>query len=338
MLNPAGDTGLWARGHIGAPPVVNITSATPRASGSRAPRSRATSPARSPSDGEGCSHRLSTRSGSPTTSAAVPAADRSGGRRSSSSPRATRSATPPGRLRAGATTPPTASVAPMTSLPSLPSSRRGTAGCTASAGKTRATTGPACPRCRSPRIDQALGTGDDETEQAFQLVKRVQSGSQAWVRRIVKPVAGRSGSRGPASRRSRLVGRRDDRSHHLRHHPSVGALVTAGFEFDVPVRFDTDRLDVTWDLDRLGRRVDPARRGAVNNLDDVAPRTAQGGSRRKRVEGAGRWAPVGDSGAARIWPTSTAAPFNVSEDHRRDAHEPATIERTVRRARHCRVE
>ena len=29
------------------------------------------------------------------------------------------------------------------------------------------------------------------------------------------------------------------------------ALVTAGFEFDVPVRFDTDRLDVTWDLDRL---------------------------------------------------------------------------------------
>ena len=29
-------------------------------------------------------------------------------------------------------------------------------------------------------------------------------------------------------------------------------LVTAGFEFDVAVRFDTDRLDVTWDLDRLG--------------------------------------------------------------------------------------
>ena len=34
--------------------------------------------------------------------------------------------------------------------------------------------------------------------------------------------------------------------------PAAGVLVTAGFEFDVPVRFDTDRLDVTWDLDRLG--------------------------------------------------------------------------------------
>ena len=34
--------------------------------------------------------------------------------------------------------------------------------------------------------------------------------------------------------------------------PAPASLVTAGFEFDVPVRFDTDRLDVTWDLDRLG--------------------------------------------------------------------------------------
>ena len=34
--------------------------------------------------------------------------------------------------------------------------------------------------------------------------------------------------------------------------PGNSVLVTAGFEFDVPVRFDTDRLDVTWDLDRLG--------------------------------------------------------------------------------------
>ena len=38
-------------------------------------------------------------------------------------------------------------------------------------------------------IDQALGTGDGDTE-AFQLVKRYESGAQAWVRRIVKPVAG----------------------------------------------------------------------------------------------------------------------------------------------------
>jgi uncharacterized protein (TIGR02217 family) len=28
--------------------------------------------------------------------------------------------------------------------------------------------------------------------------------------------------------------------------PAVGAAVSAGFLFDVPVRFDTDRLDIEW--------------------------------------------------------------------------------------------
>ncbi len=28
------------------------------------------------------------------------------------------------------------------------------------------------------------------------------------------------------------------------HAPAAGALVTAGFDFDVPVRFDTDRLEI----------------------------------------------------------------------------------------------
>jgi len=34
--------------------------------------------------------------------------------------------------------------------------------------------------------------------------------------------------------------------------PGSGVAITAGFEFDVPVRFDTDVLDVTLDLERLG--------------------------------------------------------------------------------------
>lgn len=34
--------------------------------------------------------------------------------------------------------------------------------------------------------------------------------------------------------------------------PGAGSAITAGFEFDVPVRFDTDVLDVTLDLERLG--------------------------------------------------------------------------------------
>ena len=34
--------------------------------------------------------------------------------------------------------------------------------------------------------------------------------------------------------------------------PATDITITAGFEFDVPVRFDTDVLDVTLDLERLG--------------------------------------------------------------------------------------
>ena len=34
--------------------------------------------------------------------------------------------------------------------------------------------------------------------------------------------------------------------------PAAGVAIAAGFEFDVPVRFDTDALDVTLDLERLG--------------------------------------------------------------------------------------
>jgi uncharacterized protein (TIGR02217 family) len=34
--------------------------------------------------------------------------------------------------------------------------------------------------------------------------------------------------------------------------PSIGATVTAGFEFDVPVRFDTDRLEISLEGFRHG--------------------------------------------------------------------------------------
>jgi uncharacterized protein (TIGR02217 family) len=34
--------------------------------------------------------------------------------------------------------------------------------------------------------------------------------------------------------------------------PEPGVPITAGFAFDVPVRFDTDRLDVTLDIETLG--------------------------------------------------------------------------------------
>jgi uncharacterized protein (TIGR02217 family) len=102
-------------------------------------------------------------------------------------------------------------------------------------------------------IDQALGVGDGTTR-SFQLVKRYASGAQSWTRTIVKPVAGTvrvalgglepSGTSWSVSHATGVVT--------FDVAPAAGVVVTAGFEFDVPVRFDTDRLDVTWDLDRLG--------------------------------------------------------------------------------------
>jgi uncharacterized protein (TIGR02217 family) len=100
-------------------------------------------------------------------------------------------------------------------------------------------------------IDQALGTGDGATT-AFQLVKRYESGAQTWTRRIVKPVAGtvRVARAGVEATSGWSV---DVATGVVTFAAApAGVLVTAGFEFDVPVRFDADRLDVTWDLDRLG--------------------------------------------------------------------------------------
>ncbi len=100
--------------------------------------------------------------------------------------------------------------------------------------------------------DQAIGTGDDATT-AFQLVKTYASGAQSWARSIVKPVAGSvivalDGINQPS-------GWNVDTTTGVVTFdtaPLAGAAVTAGFEFDVPVRFDTDALDVTLDLERHG--------------------------------------------------------------------------------------
>ena len=109
------------------------------------------------------------------------------------------------------------------------------------------------PSAPATPIDQALGAGDGTTT-AFQLVKRYESGSQAWVRRIVKPVVGtvQVALDGSEPAPSSWSVNTTTGVITFDTAPSVGVLVTAGFEFDVPVRFDTDRLDVIWDLDRLG--------------------------------------------------------------------------------------
>jgi uncharacterized protein (TIGR02217 family) len=100
--------------------------------------------------------------------------------------------------------------------------------------------------------DQAIGTGDGMTT-AFQLAKAYISGAQSWTRSITKPVAGTAtvsidgvvqASDWSVDTTTGLVT--------FATAPANGATITAGFEFDVPVRFDTDQLDVTHDIERLG--------------------------------------------------------------------------------------
>ena len=92
--------------------------------------------------------------------------------------------------------------------------------------------------------DQTIGTGDGVTT-SFQLIKAYASGSESYDRPITKPVK--------ASVRLGIAG--DERFETLHWSvdlasgivtfldpPDIGARVTAGFEFDVPVRFDTDRI------------------------------------------------------------------------------------------------
>ena len=100
--------------------------------------------------------------------------------------------------------------------------------------------------------DQAIGSGDGATT-AFQMVKRYASGSQTWVRTITKPVAGTvTVAVGGTEQLSGWSVNTTTGVVTFDTAPSAGVAITVGFEFDVPVRFDTDALDVTLDLERLG--------------------------------------------------------------------------------------
>jgi uncharacterized protein (TIGR02217 family) len=100
--------------------------------------------------------------------------------------------------------------------------------------------------------DQAIGTGDGATT-AFQLVKRYASGAQSWTRVIAKPVSGTVRiALGGVEQLSGWTVNTTTGVVAFGAAPGSGVAITAGFEFDVPVRFDTDALDVTLDLERLG--------------------------------------------------------------------------------------
>jgi len=92
--------------------------------------------------------------------------------------------------------------------------------------------------------DQVLGEGDGTT-QTFQLGKTYGSAFAPWRREIGKPVDG--SVRVAVDGAELLAGWSVDATTGIvtiAEAPADGAVVTAGFAFDVPVRFDTDRLDI----------------------------------------------------------------------------------------------
>jgi uncharacterized protein (TIGR02217 family) len=97
--------------------------------------------------------------------------------------------------------------------------------------------------------DQVIGTGDG-TRTAFQLVKSYGSGFAPWSREIRKPVAGTvriavAGTEVAEAAAFTIDTATGGVTFLAGHVPAAGAVVTAGFEFDVPVRFDTDRLEIS---------------------------------------------------------------------------------------------
>lgn len=114
--------------------------------------------------------------------------------------------------------------------------------------KDRADWKSCAPGAAISATDQAIGTGDG-ARTTFQLVKSYASGGASHARPIRKPVAG--------SVRVVVAGAEKSEGAHFTVDPAAGvvtflpgsvpppgAAVTAGFAFDVPVRFDTDFLEI----------------------------------------------------------------------------------------------
>ena len=103
------------------------------------------------------------------------------------------------------------------------------------------------PSAEITAFDQIIATGDDLTA-VYPLRKIYASGGVEYFRPIAKPVAGtvRMGLGGDALQEGTEYA--VDTATGLItfvHPPSLGSLITAGFEFDTPVRFDIDRIQTS---------------------------------------------------------------------------------------------
>ena len=104
------------------------------------------------------------------------------------------------------------------------------------------------PSATPSQLDSAIGTGDGVIA-TFQLKKTYGSAFAPWTRIIKKPVAGTVKIAVAGAARVLGTDYAVDVSTGIvtflaGHIPSTGQSVTAGFEFDVPVRFDSDKPEV----------------------------------------------------------------------------------------------
>lgn len=102
--------------------------------------------------------------------------------------------------------------------------------------------------------DQNLGVGDGVRTE-FPLRKHYGDGEDASERRIQKPVEGTVRIGVDGAELDSAAYETDSAAGVVTFHspPPAGVAVTAGFEFDVPVRFDADRIEVTLESFAAGR-------------------------------------------------------------------------------------
>jgi uncharacterized protein (TIGR02217 family) len=100
------------------------------------------------------------------------------------------------------------------------------------------------PSLQPKAIDQVISTGDGKNR-IFQLIKSYVSGDFSWTRKVSKPIAKtvQIAIDGTAVKDDLITVDHLTGLVTFKIAPVDGEKITAGFEFDTPVRFDTDNLD-----------------------------------------------------------------------------------------------
>ncbi|RUM97333.1 TIGR02217 family protein [Pseudaminobacter arsenicus] len=104
-------------------------------------------------------------------------------------------------------------------------------------------------------LDQKIGTGDG-TAVRFKLVKAYGEGEDVYLRNISRPdTAALTVAVNAIPLSTSVDFHFDEQTGEVVFQiaPSPGAAITAGYEFDVPVRFDTDRMSVSLTAFKAGQ-------------------------------------------------------------------------------------